>query len=197
MATKRVEELKRRLEEKVDDLRLDCETAGALAPRCVGVAFAAFSPEVQVETAPEELAAADQAALEQEILSHLEAWESLPPQEFAERWEEYATDPYVGVGPHWVGLVDEDIVATWLESDELEEALRTHPPYSPRRVTLSHLQLTHLAPSRVLAAYRVKEEYENGNVTAGNTFAVLYRVADGWKIGVASKGTRHEAPIRQ
>ena len=37
-----------------------------------------------------------------------------------------------------------------------------------------------------------------GKVSAGNTFAVLLRVrGKGWRIAVASKGTRHEKPIRK
>lgn len=196
MVSRREKELKERLAEQVDSLGLAAAAEGS-EPRCIGVAFAAFSPEVEVDTAAGDLVAADQTALEEEIRSHLEGWESLAPEQFSERWTDYATDPYVGVGPRWVGLVDDDTVEAWMESEELEEALRTHPPFSPRRVTLTGLQVTHLAPSRVLVAYRVKETYRNEKTAAGNTFAVLYQTSDGWKIGVASKGTRHEAAIRR
>ena len=196
MVSKRDEKLEEGLADQLESLDLEVEE-GQLEPRCIGVAFAMFSPEIEVDTAEDDRLTADRASLEEEIRSHLEGWESLSPKEFADRWREYATDPYVGVGPHWVGLVDEDTVEEWLESEDLKEALRTHPPFSPRRVSLTGLELTHLAPSRILAAYRVEESYENGETTVGNTFAVLFRTGDGWKIGVASKGTRHEAAIRQ
>lgn len=198
MDSQREKELMRGLTEQLESLDVHTETAAGpeLTPRCVGVAFAFFKPQVQVETETGDVSDQSPSELEQEIRSHLEAWDSMAPEQFAREWKRYATDPYVGVGPHWVGLVDDDTVKQWMASDDLNEALRTHPPHAPRKVRLSNLQITHLSPARVLATYRVEEEYTNGNMTAGNTFAVLFRTTDGWKIGVASKGTRHEAPIR-
>ena len=197
MGSERETDLMRGLETQLDDLGLETGDGDAFVPHCVGVAFAMFSPQVDVDTEPGDVASTSPDALEADLRSHLETWESLTPEHFVERWKELATDPYVGVGPHWVGLVDDVVVKQWTESDDLQEALRTHPPHSPRKVTLSNLQVTPLSPARVLAAYRVEEEYTNGKTTAGNTFAVLFRTSSGWKIGVASKGTRHEAAIRQ
>ena len=177
-----------------DELPLQLVDAGIEA-RCVGVAFADIRRTVDVEL---DSAERPTPTSQTEIEEHLEGWESLAPNEFAARWREYATDPYVGVGPGWVGTVDEEGVEHWLKSPDLAEAEQTHPSYSPRHVTLSNLQLIALGPGRYVAVYRVEETYQNGKVSAGNTFAVLMNVRDkGWRIAVASKGTRHEAVLRQ
>ena len=198
MGSEREKQLERELGDQLDRLGIEIveRPEGKLSPRCVGVAFAVFSPAAEVEPEPGDVQSLGSDALKDQVRQHLETWDSLAPDQFAKQWKQYATDPYVGVGPHWVGLVDDDTVKRWMASDDLQEALRTHPPHSPRKVSLSNLQITHLSPARVLATYRVEEEYTNGKMTAGNTFAVLFRTADGWKVGVASKGTRHEAPIR-
>ena len=75
--------------------------------------------------------------------------------------------------------------------------MRSHPPFEPRRVTLSNLQVVWLGPARAVVTYRAEESYRNGAVAAGNTFAVLMHVKGaGWRIAVASKGSRHEASLR-
>ena len=165
-------------------------------------AGAAARGEADEATASPSLAAAEPAAAEPAattavIRAHLQAWEELSPEQFGARWRDYATDPYVGVGPGWVGTVDEATVERWLGSAELREATETHPPFSPRQVALSNLQVFWLGPARVVVTYRAEETYRNSKVAAGNTFAVLLRVKGvGWRIAVASKGTRHEAPLR-
>jgi hypothetical protein len=184
--------------------------------RCVGIAFAGYSRTVDVDLDKEgggddaapgatpamftgaAPAAAPTAAAPADVAQLLSSWESLAPDQFAANWRNYATDPYVGVGPGWVGTVDQSTFETWLASPELKEALESHPPYSPRHVQLSNLQVVTLGPGRVLAVYRVEETYQNGTMSAGNTFAVLMRVrGKGWRIACASKGTRHEAALRE
>lgn len=191
------EERARALDLLAATLRL--EEPAELDARCVGVAFMVFSRTVDLDLeAPEHAPSGETAdAFAAGIQSHLEEWESLAPEELAARWRDFASDPYIGVGPSWVGIIDQDAVERWLASDDLAEAKRTHPPYTPRRVTLSNLQVVALGPARAVATYRVAEEYQNGAVSAGNTFAVLMHVAGGWRIAVASKGTRHEAPLRE
>ena len=160
---------------------------------------AAIQPLVQTTeaTAPASAEGTATAAPEQAVRDHLQRWESLTPEQFAASWRELATDPYVGVGPGWVGTIDGKTVEQWMQSPDLREAMEIHPPYSPRRVTLSNLQLTWLGAARVVATYNAEETYTNGKVAAGNTFAVLMHVRDGgWRIAVASKGTRHEATLR-
>ena len=217
-------EVRRAFAEVVPELQLTTAPVEVEA-RCVGVAFAIFQPTIDTEleepaaptppapgepesaalgiaaptagaaAAPSdaETAAGDEAA----IRDHLQRWESLTPEQFAASWRDLATDPYVGVGPGWVGVIDQATVDQWMKSADLQEAMASHPPFTPRRVTLSNLQVVWLGPSRVVATYRAEETYTNGALAAGNTFAVLMNVRGrGWRIAVASKGTRHEAPLR-
>ena len=162
--------------------------------RCVGVAFAFFQRTVDVEVDTR----APTPKVEAQAKDHVTQWESLAPQEFALQWRDFATDPYVGVGAGWVGTIDQAAVEEWLKSPQLAEAEKTHPTFSPRHVKITKYQLVSLGPGRAIAVYRVEEKYKNGKVSAGNTFAVLLRVrGKGWRIAVASKGTRHEKPIRK
>jgi hypothetical protein len=189
------------------DLVLAHATAGVEA-RCVGVAFAAYQRTIDAQlddsagAAPRESTAevvdlASPSAEEPAIRKLLESWEALSPERFGASWRDYATEPYVGIGPGWVGVIDQATVDQWLGSPELREAMVTHPPHSPRQVTISGLQLVWLGAARVVATYRAEETYTNGKLAAGNTFAVLMKIAGvGWRITVASKGTRHEAPLR-
>jgi len=176
-----------------DELPLELVPAEVEA-RCVGVAFAFFQRTVDVEVDTR----APTAKTEAQAKDHLTRWESLAPQEFSASWRDYATEPYVGVGPGWVGIIDQAAIDDWLKSPQLAEAEKTHPTFTPRTVKVTKYQLVALGPGRFIAVYRVEERYRNGKVSAGNTFAVLMRVrGKGWRIAVASKGTRHEKPIRK
>ncbi len=122
MRSEREKELLQGLDRQMEELELNARNESTVSPRCVGVAFAAFSPAVAVETGAGDVASVNPSDLEDEVTDHLETWESLPPEEFAKRWKDLATDPYVGVGPDWVGLVDDAIVAQWMESEDRREA---------------------------------------------------------------------------
>ena len=157
-------------------------------PRTIGVAFAAFNKTVdlQVETAP----TTGEDALVAQVLT---SYESLSPEDFAQSWRDYASDPHMGVGTSWVGVVDQEAVDHWLASDALATALAAYPPYSPRRVRLHDLHVTHIGHTRAAATYRVEEEHTNGQRSAGNGAAVLMNVAgQGWRIVVVTKGGRGE-----
>ena len=176
-----------------DELPLQLVEADVEA-RCVGVAFAIQQRTVDVEI---DKAEGTTTSIQAEIEEHLNGWESLAPDQFLERWSEFATDPYIGVGPGWAGTVDRGVIEQWLHSDQLAEAEVELPTFSPRHVSLTNIQLVALGPGRYVATYRVEESYQNGKVSAGNTFAVLMHVSGkGWRIAVASKGTRHEPAIR-
>jgi len=155
----------------------------------VGIAFATFSPQLAVETAdPEAVDAGDDAAIE-DIIARFEA---MDPETFIRDWKSYAAEPYVGVGNHWVGLIDEANVKHWFESDNLARARVSFPPFSPRKITVSKVSIVHLEPTRAVVTYHVEEEYRNGRVTAGNTCSIVMKTARaGWKIVVNTKGSRH------
>lgn len=194
-------DVRRAFEEVAPDLRLDT-VEPAVEARCVGVAFAIFAPTIDTELAdpapaPPGPALAAAPSPEQAVIEHLQGWESLAPEQFAASWRDYATDPYIGFGVGWAGTIDQQTVDQWMRSDELREAMETHPPFTPRQVKLSNVQVTFLSPARAAVTYRAEETYRNGKVAAGNSFAVLMHVKDaGWRIALASKGTRHEAILR-
>lgn len=155
----------------------------------VGVAFAIFSPQLAVETAdPEAVDQGDDDAIEDLIIK----FESMNPETFIEEWKRYAAEPYVGVGNHWVGIIDEANVKHWFESENLARARESFPPFSPRRITVSNVRIMYLEPTRAVVTYHVEEEYRNGRVTAGNTCSIVMKTAhEGWKIVVNTKGSRH------
>lgn len=160
----------------------------------VGIAFAAFSPQLTVEPAvPEAVDQEDDVAIEDLITR----FESMDPETFIREWKLYAAEPYVGVGNHWVGVIDEANVRHWFESENLARAQEIFPPFSPRKITVSNVTIVYLEPTRAAVTYHVEEEYRNGRVTAGNTCSIVMKTArEGWKIVVNTKGSRHpqEAP---
>ena len=179
-------------EERFDftEILLTLEEAALPDEVCaVGVAFAAFSPQLAVKTAdPEAVDDGDDEAIE-DLIARFEA---MDPETFLRDWKRYAAEPYVGVGNHWVGIIDEANVKHWFESENLARARASFPPFSPRRITVSNVSIVYLEPTRAVVTYHVEEEYRNGRVTAGNTCSIVMKTADeGWKIVVNTKGSRH------
>jgi hypothetical protein len=158
----------------------------------IGLAVAAFSRTVDVKvatTAPPVDSTDDDA-----IKTLLQGYESLDPTIFKDQWRNYATDPHMGVGLSWVGLVNEHAVDHWLETKALADAMVAYPPYSPRKLQLNDLRIMYIGDTRAVATYQVEEEYTNGRTTVGNHACILFRVqALGWRIAVATKGGVAEA----
>lgn len=182
----------RKGDEPIDftDVRLTLEEHPPAEEVCaVGVAFAFFSPQVALNTARSEAVdATDDQAIEELITR----FESMDPETFIRDWRRHAAEPYVGVGNHWVGLIDEANVKYWYESADLAKARVGFPPFSPRKITVSNTNIVYLEPTRAVVTYHVEEEYRNGRVTAGNTCSIVMKTAeDGWKIVVNTKGSRH------
>lgn len=169
--------------------------------RTIGVAFAVFKKTVDLQAAPAaspgapgtlSVSAAD-GTDDASIAQTLRGYESLSPEDFAKGWRNHASDPHMGVGTSWVGIVDQEAVDHWLSSDALAKARAAYPPFSPRRVHLHDLHVTYIGQSRAAATYRVEEEHTNGQKSAGNAAAILMNVAgQGWRIVVVTKGGRGE-----
>lgn len=172
------------------DVRLTLEERPPAEEVCaVGVAFAFFSPQVAVNTAAAEAVdAGDDEAIEELITR----FESMDPETFIRDWRRYAVEPYVGVGNHWSGIIDEATVQHWYGSEDLAKARVSFPPFSPRKITVSNTHIVYLEATRAVVTYHVEEEYRNGRVTAGNTCSIVMKTAEaGWKIVVNTKGSRH------
>jgi hypothetical protein len=148
-----------------------------------------FSPQLALETA--DLEAVDQGD-DEAIEDLITRFESMDPETFIREWKHYAAEPYVGVGNHWVGVIDEANVKHWFESENLARARESFPPFSPRRISVSNVRVVYLEPTRAVVTYHVEEEYRNGRVTAGNTCSIVMKTAHaGWKIVVNTKESRH------
>ena len=159
-------------------------------PRTVGVAFVCIKPLVSAKLAGPSPAGSNEDAAIQEMI---QGYESLGPENFAQDWRKFTTDPHVGFGLSWLGLVDEQAVQSWLTSDALAKALAAYPLYSPRRIRLSNVSIVYIGQSRAAVTYRVEEDHRNGAITAGNSVALLLKVdGAGWRIATATKGGRGE-----
>jgi hypothetical protein len=184
------ENLRKAFEEAAPDLGLRLERPGCGDDtRVVGVAFAIFQSllEVDLDKAPRAMAGEDDEA----IAAALSGYEQADPPTFAKTWRQYAADPHIGMGAHWVGLVDEAAVDHWLGSDELARASRSYPSCTPRRIKISDLRIVYIGGTRASATYHVEEEFENGRRSAGNVSALLFNVkGDGWRIAVITRGGR-------
>lgn len=184
------ENLRRAFEEAAPDLGLRLERPGCGEDtRVVGVAFAIFQSllEVDLDKSSRSVAGDDDAA----ITAALTGYEQADPPTFAATWRQYAADPHIGMGAHWVGLVDAAAVEHWLGSDQLATALRDFPSCSPRRLVISDLRIVYIGGTRASATYHVEEEFENGRRSAGNVSALLFNIqGDGWRIAVITRGGR-------
>lgn len=158
----------------------------------IGMAVAAFSRTVDVKVA--NTAPPVDSTDDESIAALLHGYESLDPTIFKAQWRNYATDPHMGVGLSWVGLVNEHAVDHWLETKALADAMTAYPPSSPRKLQLNDMRIVYIGHTRAVATYQVEEEYTNGRTTVGNHSCILFRVQGvGWRIAVATKGGVAEA----
>lgn len=159
----------------------------------IGMAVAIFSRtvDVKVDTAPPPVDSADDDAIKHLI----HGYEALDPSIFKAQWRKYATDPHMGVGLSWVGLVNEHAIDRWLETKALANVMAEYPPHSPRKLQLNDLRIMYIGDTRAVATYQVEEEYTNGRpATMANHSCILFRVEKvGWRIAVATKGGAAEA----
>jgi hypothetical protein len=174
------------------DLRLEPLVSSPDETVTIGMAVAFFSRavDVKVPAAPPPVDATDDEA----IRNLVQSYESLDPSIYPDNWRKYATDPHMGVGLSWVGLVNEHAVRRWLETQALADALAAFPPFSPRRLRLNNFCIMYIGDTRAVVTYQVEEEYQNGKTTVGNHSCILFKVHEvGWRIGVATKGGVMEA----
>jgi hypothetical protein len=121
------------------------------------------------------------------------AWEELDPDATADRWKNYATDPFVAVGRGAVGIMNDQSYRLWRDSDELKDDMREFPPYSPRHVKLSQLRVGYVGRTTAVVTYSVEESYQNGKVRVTNAGLMALKITDTtWKI--AAETTPEKVP---
>lgn len=169
------------------DLRVEPQTLGPgdLADFACAETEFARAVDLPVAPAPPPVDATDDTA----IRTLVEGYESLDPTILASRWRDFAVDPYVGVGPSWLALVDQPAIEGWLATPALADALAAYPPFSPRRQQLHDFRIAYLGDTRAVATYQVEEEYRNGKTSLGNRACIVFRLDTvGWRIAVATQG---------
>lgn len=159
--------------------------------RVVGTAFVAETDEglahatqFDLMESPPPVGAADDAA----ISALLTSYESQSPEDLVANWRQYATDPHVVLGEGWMSFVDKKDYHHFLRSDELAHANQEFPPYSPRHVTITNLNVVYIRDTRASVTYHLQEEYTNGKVAAGNSAAWLVKLSGGeWRIAAVQR----------
>ena len=120
------------------------------------------------------------------IQAVIEGWETLEPANFANRFTDFATDPFVLIGTNGLGTVE--------SSDGFEGQLADYPLHSPRQMEVSNVQVVHIGGARAAATYTVDESYTDGSKIHSNAVAVLAKLSQGWRIVIATDHLAPESP---
>lgn len=178
------------------DLKLERSSPGDQTSgddvRIVGTAFiAAMAKATQFDLmdSPPPVGASDDAAIGAVITTY----ESLSHEDLAEQWKQLALDPHVAIADTWFKALDKKDFRHWLRSDELEQAHQAYPPFSPRHVQVTNLNVVYIGDARAVATYHLQEEFTNGKVAAGNSAASLAKLEGGqWRIVAIHKRVKKE-----
>ncbi len=159
--------------------------------RMVGIAAAGTHSLVDLEgkTSTAEIGEADRKAIAEVV----RRFESLHPQEFLKEWKSFATNPYVAVGESMVGTVEEDGLEEFFNRDSFRETLEAFPPFQPRKLTVSNMQIVFVGQVRAAATYRVEEDFKNQKHKVDNCAAILVKMADGWRITAVTTKDKEQA----
>lgn len=123
---------------------------------------------------------------EDEIKDVVDRWETLHPDEIADKWKEVCTDPFIGLGPGWIKSVDDQFIADWQESDEYKAVLEKYKPHDPRRTEVSDVKIAFVGTSMASVTYRAEEETQD-NRGVGNGAALLMKTGAGWRIAAVAR----------
>jgi len=159
---------------------------GANDKRMVGVVLAPAShggTDPTPSGTPESLTATSD---EDEIRSIVQQWETLHPDEIADKWKDVLTDPFIGLGPGWIKAVDDQFIADWQVSDEYKELREKFLPHSPRRTEISDVKIAFVGDSMASVTYRAEEETQD-NRGVGNGAALLMKTGAGWRIAAVAR----------
>lgn len=181
-------------EEQAGDLGLiapDRAPRAHVTSRMVGIAAAGTHSLVEVErrTPVTPVGEDDRKAIAEVI----RRFESLHPEEFLQDWKKFATNPYVAVGETLVGTVHEDGLEDFFNRDAFKETLQAFPPFRPRKLTISNMQIVFIGQIRAAATYRVDEDFQNQKHKVDNCAAILVKFDEGWKVTSVTTKDKGEA----
>lgn len=132
---------------------------------------------------------------DQQIQSLIQGAESIPWNQFAQQWTNIYANPHMALTNEGLVRVDQPVIHHWMGSPEFADYLQKYPPFSPRQVQVTQLQVVYVGGDRASATYRVTEQFTNNKQLAGNGAMHLAKIQSvGWRIVVTAKAARKENP---
>jgi hypothetical protein len=157
----------------------------------VGIALAGTHSLVEMDRKTK--AAAVGQSDREVIAETIKKFEGLHPDELMVEWKRYATNPYVAVGESMMGTVHEDGVEEFMNRKAFQDTLKAFPPFKPRKLEVSNIEIMFIGDLRAAATYRVSEEFQNGERKVDNCAAILMRLETGWRIAAVTTKDKGEA----
>lgn len=186
--SEREAEVQQAFDRQAGSLGLRPEPApGAGEVRTVGEAFfLAFKKIVDMDTDPAAppVGAADDTAI-QSILNGAYA---LTPAALKTQWKNFYHDPFEAVGRDFIVRMNTHTIRKWAKSDGLAERLQQYPPFDPRQVQITNVNIVYIGNVRAAVTFHLQETFQNGTVAAGNSLALLVKLRTlGWRILIITK----------
>ena len=169
---------------------LELEFPAAHENRMIGIAFLpAAHSSVDIDETGEPAPFTDD---DRESISNLiTAWHTVSPEDVEATWQQYATSPYYVVDGTGLRQVTAASIERWQEAQGTADT-QGFVPQKPRQVTISTLQVVHIASRIASATFQAREEGENGYVWMGNGAAHFVKGGSegygGWRLLVVAKG---------
>lgn len=148
--------------------------------------FIAFHKIVDVETDPAAppVGAADDAAIQAVLngsYSHI-------PADLKNNWQSFFHDPFEAIGRTFIVRMDGKAIRKWVKSPELAQRLQEYPPFNPRHVQITNVNIVYIGNVRAAVTYHVQEDFQNSTVAAGNSLVLMVKLQNlGWRILIITK----------
>jgi hypothetical protein len=155
--------------------------------RTIGAAFfIVLGNTVEVNTL--DVAPPVGASDDAEIQAVLTAAYSVTPEQMEDNWRDFYHEPFEAVGRDFIARMDQPAIRKWARSPELAQHLQNFPPFNPRQVQITNVNITYIGTVRAAVTYHVQETFQNSQVAAGNALALMVKVEGlGWRILITTK----------
>jgi hypothetical protein len=128
-----------------------------------------------------------------EIQSLILGAESLPWSQFAQQWTNFYANPHMALTNEGLVRTDQPVIDHWMAHEKFADYIQKYPPFSPRQVQVTQIQIVYAGGDRANATYRVTEQFTNGKQLAGNGAVMVVKIKKvGWRIAVTAKAARKE-----
>jgi hypothetical protein len=171
------------------DLGLHLEPADS-GERTVGAAFVCI-PLVEYDLV--KVSKPTDSDDDTEIQSLIQGAESLPWSQFAQQWANFYANPHMALTNEGLVRTDQPVIDHWMAHEKFADYIQKYPPFSPRQVQVTQIQIVYVGGDRANATYRVTEQFTNGKQLAGNGAVMVVKIKKvGWRIAVTAKAARKE-----